>query len=227
MAGFFVTGTDTGVGKTRAAVALMQLLQKRGLSVAGMKPIASGCQRREGRLLNDDAVSLQQHASLDLRYEEVNPYAFEPPISPHLAAELAGVPIDLASIVAGCRELERRADCVVVEGIGGWEVPLNERQTVADLATRLALPVILVVGMRLGCLNHGLLSHTAISRAGVPYAGWIANYLDAGLLYPERTVETLQARLSVPLIGRIDWRGTDLILANELAIAGRSGATDA
>jgi dethiobiotin synthetase len=161
--GVVVTGTDTGVGKTLVAAGLLHGLARRGLRVAGMKPVATGCERTAAGLRNDDALCLGRHASVDAAYEEINPYAFEPAIAPHVAAAEAGVRIDLARIAACCARLSRGADRVVVEGVGGWRVPLNEREDVGDLARLLGLPVLLVVGVRLGCLNHARLSADAIA----------------------------------------------------------------
>ncbi len=178
--GIFVTGTDTGIGKTVVSLGLMQALQDQGLTVAGMKPVSAGCEQTAAGLRNDDAVLLQQQSSITLEYAAVNPYAFEPAIAPHLAARAAGVEIDLDVILTAYRALAARVDCVVVEGVGGWRVPLNERASVADLAAALGLDVCLVVGLRLGCLNHALLSAASIEAAGCHLAGWVANRLAGG-----------------------------------------------
>jgi len=199
--GFFITGTDTGVGKTRVSVALMHWLRNRGLTVVGMKPVATGCGMADGRLQNEDALLLQGNSSVQVPYEKVNPYAFEPGISPHIAARLTGRPIDLGAIVRQCRELQHLADCVVVEGVGGWEAPLSERHKVSDLARALGLPVILVVGMRLGCLNHALLTYAALSRGEVECAGWIANQPAADFPFLEENIQTLTVELPVPCLG--------------------------
>ncbi|MDD5033590.1 MAG: dethiobiotin synthase [Methylococcaceae bacterium] len=201
MAGFFITGTDTGVGKTWASVALMQFLKSQGLTVIGMKPVASGCFRQEGELRNEDALLLMEQASFPVDYAKVNPYPFEPPVSPHIAARRSGQTIDVGMIVERLRELELLADYVLVEGIGGWEVPLNERERVSDLAKALGLPVILVVGMRLGCINHALLSHEAIVRSGVSCAGWIANRVNADFTDgEEENIDTLLTELATPCL---------------------------
>lgn len=193
--GFFITGTDTGVGKTWVTLWLMQALQDQGLSVVGMKPVATGGVRREGRLVNADALALQAAGSIPLPYHTINPYVFEPPVSPHIAAEAAGQTIELARIVRTLRELEAAADCVLVEGVGGWKVPLNPREQVADLAVALGLPVILVVGLRLGCLNHAFLTHAAIAASGVDFAAWIANAVVRDLPYTPETIRTLREGL--------------------------------
>ena len=199
--GYFITGTDTGVGKTAVTLGLMQLLQERGHRVAGMKPVASGCELTARGLRNGDAVRLRQQASIELAYEAVNPYAFEPPIAPHLAAARAGCRIDLETIHAGVQQLARQTDRVCVEGIGGWLVPLNGRETVADLAVRLGLGIILVVGIRLGCLNHALLTVRAIEAAGLELAGWVANILPPPPGNAEDSINCLKTMTYAPLLG--------------------------
>jgi len=210
VAGFFITGTDTGAGKTWVTAALMRFLQAEGWSVVGMKPVACGCFRQDGGWRNEDALLLQELATLRVDYAKLNIYAFDPPVSPHLAARLAGRIVRLDEIVRQCRELERLADGVLVEGVGGWEAPLNDGERVSHLAKALKLPVILVVGLRLGCLNHALLSHDAIVRSGVPYAGWVANGVDADFSCLEENIETLKSSLSIPCLGVVphdDQRG--------------------
>lgn len=205
-AGFFITGTDTGVGKTEVTAALMHGLRQQGMRVAAMKPIASGCERAGDTLRNADAVRLQSLCSDDsVAYERVNPYAFEPPVAPHIAARDQGLEISLALIRDGFRALAKDADCVLVEGVGGFEVPLGEVETTADLARELDLPVILVVGMRLGCLSHALLTHAAIGRTGLPCAGWVANCVDADMARVQENVDTLRLRLPAPLLGVVPW----------------------
>jgi dethiobiotin synthetase len=204
--GWFITGTDTGVGKTVVSLALMQLLQQRGDSVLGMKPVASGCEHTPAGLRNDDALRLQQQSSLQLDYALVNPYAFEPAIAPHLAAAAAGVRIEPAVIAAACARLAAQARYVVVEGVGGWLVPLNETDLLADLAARLGLPVILVVGIRLGCLNHALLTVESIERSGQQLAGWVANCQQATDAITRGNIVTLEARIGAPLLGVMPWQ---------------------
>jgi dethiobiotin synthetase len=201
--GVFLTGTDTGVGKTLVAAALLHALARRGLRAAGMKPVATGCERTPAGLRNDDALRLAQHANVAAGYDEINPYAFEPAIAPHLAAAEAGVRIDLARIEGACTRLARRADRVVVEGVGGWRVPLNEREDVADLARLLQLPVVLVVGVRLGCLNHARLTAQAIAAAGVPWAGWVASCVDPHMTRAHENVLALEGMLGAPHLGTI------------------------
>lgn len=203
MAGFFITGTDTGVGKTRVTVALMGFLRTQGLSVLGMKPVASGCFFHDGQLRNEDAMLLQENATWQIDYAKLNIYAFEPPIAPHLAARQSGQSIELERIVRQCRELERQADCVVVEGVGGWEVPLNTAERVSHLAKALKLPVILVVGMRLGCLSHAILTHDAMLRSGVECAGWIANCVEADFPFLDQNIESLRSELAFPFLGAL------------------------
>ena len=201
--GVFVTGTDTGIGKTVVSLGLMQALQDQGLSVAGMKPVASGCEPTAAGLRNDDAVRLQRQSSIALDYDAVNPYALEPAIAPHLAARAAGVSIDIGHIRDIYQLLATQVDCVVVEGVGGWRVPLNDREEVSDLATRLGLDICLVVGMRLGCLNHALLTATAIENSGCTLAGWVANQLPPRMESAQANINTLKDKLSSPLMGVI------------------------
>jgi dethiobiotin synthetase len=200
-AGYFITGTDTGIGKTVVTLGLMRWLQDQGLRVAAMKPVASGCERTPLGLRNADALQLQTQASMPLDYAEVNPYAFEPPIAPHIAAGQAGVRIDLDIIQQGVRQLAGCSDVVCVEGVGGWLVPLNDRETLADLAAGLGLGVVLVVGMRLGCLNHALLTARAIEASGAPLAGWVANGLPPVPDYLEENINTIKSKISAPLLG--------------------------
>ncbi len=201
LSGYFVTGTDTGIGKTVITLGLMHVLQGQGRRVAGMKPVASGCERTAAGLRNGDALQLQRQTSVALDYERVNPYAFEPAIAPHIAAARAGVQISLDAIQSACLQLAGQVDCVVVEGVGGWAVPLNRHEMLPDLARLLDLPVILVVGMRLGCLNHALLSAAAIERAGLQLAGWVANCPGAPPECLDENISTLKSRISAPLLG--------------------------
>lgn len=211
MRGLFVTGTDTGIGKTRVALTLMRALQGRGFRVLGMKPVASGCTRVGGHLRNDDAVQLQQAGSSTVPYEWVNPYAYEQPVAPNIAAALSGQNVDLDVIAASCRQLARACDVVVVEGVGGWEAPLTDRLNVSDLAASLGFPVVLVVGLRLGCLNHAILTERAILRSSAPYRGWCANACDSDFAFAEANLRTLESRLAGRLLGSIPFRaGSDV-----------------
>lgn len=196
--GYFVTGTDTGVGKTRIAVALIHALRAQGLRVAGMKPVAAGHQPGE---LNEDVVALMQASNVAADLRDVNPYAFEPAIAPHIAAAQAGVQIDLDVIRAAHARLSAQADAVVVEGAGGWRVPLNEREDLADLAQALNVPVVLVVGLRLGCLNHALLTAESVARRGLPWAGWVGNAIDPAMDRRRENIESLKTRLPGPCLG--------------------------
>ena len=201
--GLFVTGTDTGCGKTEVALGLMCRLQARGHSVLGMKPVASGARESGGRLCNDDALRLQAQCSSAVAYPSVNPCVLSAPVAPHLAARQAGQAIDLQPILAAYADLAAHADWVVVEGVGGWRVPLGEDWDVGDLALALGLPVILVVGLRLGCLNHALLTLDSMLRRGAHLWGWVANDLDPQMLLPEENLATLRERLPGLFLGRL------------------------
>lgn len=196
----FVTGTDTEVGKTRISVALIELLQQQGEKVVGMKPIASGCELMGDGLRNDDALKLIQQAKVSLPYELINPYAFEPAIAPHIAAKQEGVTIDLERIKQNFDVIQSQSDSVVVEGAGGWLVPLNEHTSMADLAVRLGLPIVLVVGIRLGCINHALLTVQAIEKSGLQLQGWVANNIEENAESIE-IVNTLKQGISAPCLG--------------------------
>jgi dethiobiotin synthetase len=196
--GFFVTGTDTGVGKTLVAVALTRALVARGLRTAVMKPVAAGALLTPDGPRNDDALALSAASNVDAPYAEVNPWLLATPASPHLAARADGVSIDVGTILTAYRRLAARADVVLVEGAGGWLAPISATATMADIAASLALPVILVVGMRLGCLNHALLTRDAIRARGVPFAGWIANKLGVEMPLAAANIDTLANRFGAP-----------------------------
>lgn len=200
--GLFVTGTDTGVGKTRVAVALIHTLRAQGLRVAAMKPVSAGSAPDE---LNEDVVALMQAANVEAEVSDVNPYAFAEPIAPHIAAQQAGVTIELSIIAAAYSRLAAMSDVVVVEGAGGWRVPLNEHEDMADLAQRLGLPVVLVVGLRLGCLNHALLTAESISRRQLPWAGWVGNHIDPSMAQQAANLDALHRRLPKPCLGVQDF----------------------
>lgn len=195
---FFVTGTDTGVGKTHVTCALLHATRRLGLTAVGMKPIAAGIEA-DGR--NDDVVQLLAASSVQPPLEWVNPYLYAPPIAPHIAAAEAGRPIAIPVICQAFERLRLLADVVWVEGVGGFRVPLDAHTDTADLAQHLALPVVLVVGMRLGCLNHALLTAEAIANRNLTLAGWVANRIDPVMARFEANLETLQTRLNVPLLG--------------------------
>jgi dethiobiotin synthetase len=218
MSAYFITGTDTGVGKTRVSCALLHALRQAGHPrVVGMKPVAAGCDWVEerpghGEWLNDDVVALRAASSLQVPTSFVNPYALPDAVSPHIAAQRAGEVIELNHIEASFHALRQHADAVVVEGAGGFMVPLHEGPlgesswtTSADLAQRLALPVILVVGLRLGCLNHALLTQEAILRRGLKFAGWVANVIDPDMPEQGANLATLRARLMAPMLAHWGW----------------------
>lgn len=203
-AAFFITGTDTEIGKTTIACGLLRTARNAGLSTAAAKPVASGCERTSEGLRNSDALGLLAGCSLPLRYEEVNPFAFEPAIAPHLAAREAGVQLDVEALAGPVNAvLARNADFTLVEGAGGWRVPLAGGENLSDLAVRLGLPVILVVGVRLGCINHAVLSAEAIQQDGLVLAGWVANIVDPATSRLEENLATLAERLPAPCLGRV------------------------
>lgn len=203
MRGVFVTGTDTGVGKTLFSTALLLRCGAEGINAAACKPVAAGCRSQGGRLVNADAMLLAAAAPVKRTLPTVNPVALEPAIAPHIAAAEAGIRLDSAQLVAACRAAARGADFLVVEGAGGWRVPLGETGTMADIAAGLGLPVVLVVGLRLGCLNHALLTAEAIRHDGLRLAGWVANPLAADLPRMAENIATLEARLESPLLARL------------------------
>jgi dethiobiotin synthetase len=206
--GIFVTGTDTGVGKTLVSTALMRALKSRGMQVAGMKPVASGCEPTPEGLRNEDALALIREQSLPFPYELVNPFAFAPAIAPHIAAAQAGIAIDLDRIVAAFEVLQARSDKVIVEGAGGWLAPISDAAGMQELALAINIPVLLVVGLRLGCLNHALLTARAIEASGLPICGWVANRIEPEFPYWEENVATLKARLPAPLLGTVEHQAT-------------------
>jgi len=205
MSGVFITGTDTDCGKTTISLGLMAAWQARGLRVLGMKPVATGCDPSPAGLRNRDALRLQAQGSSDAPYPLINPYAFAPPIAPQLAADRAGVAIAPGPIADAYRALAATADRVVVEGVGGWRVPLGPGLWLGDLARLLELPVILVVGLKLGCLNHALLSAESIRAQGHRLAGWIGNGIDPGLSARDENIATLAALIEAPCLGIVPW----------------------
>jgi len=196
--GFFVTGTDTGVGKTLITVALTRAFVARGLRTAVMKPVAAGIVSTPDGPRNDDALELLAASNVSAPYEDVNPWLLTTPASPHLAARHDGVSISHERILAAHRRLTARADLVLIEGAGGWLAPISSVATMADVAEKLALPVIFVVGLRLGCLNHALLTREAIRASGLPFAGWIANKMATEMPLAKANIETLSSRFGVP-----------------------------
>ncbi len=202
----FVTGTDTDVGKTLVSVALLQCWRKLGRSTCAYKPISAGCEATKDGLRNQDALQLQAVISEDLDYEWVNPIAYADPVAPHLAAARMGQTIDRHDVTAGlARLLALDTDVVLVEGAGGWLLPLDSSATLADWAGEQQMQVILVVGMKLGCLNHALLSMQSIQASGCKVVGWVANQIDPDMAYLSENIETLKAWLNVPLIGCIPY----------------------
>jgi dethiobiotin synthetase len=196
--GYFITGTDTNAGKTWATIALMRYFIQQGKTVAGMKPVASGCSIQDGRLKNADALLIQENASLQTDYGLINPYAYELPVSPHIAG--INNPVNLATIVEKFNVLKESAEIVLVEGAGGWYSPLNDCEDNSDLAKSLALPVIIVVAIRLGCINHAKLTWQAIQHSGRPCAGWIAVCLDPAMPKPDENIQAIKTALNVPLL---------------------------
>jgi dethiobiotin synthetase len=199
MRGVFVTGTDTGVGKTRVACALLAAGAAAGLRIAGLKPISCGLQPTPEGPRHADALALMAAASVTLPYAAVNPYAFEPPIAPQLASMEAGVALERDSVLRTIRQSAALAPRVVVEGVGGFRVPLGADWDTADLAADLGLPIVLVVGLRLGCLNHALLTREAIAARGLPFAGWVGSAVDPGFSRYDANLASLEARLGTPL----------------------------
>ncbi len=209
--GLFVTGTDTGVGKTRVAAALLRALAANGRRAVGMKPVAAGV--AQGATRNADVAALLAAGNVPAELEDVNPHSFVPAIAPHLAAAEAGSAIDLETIAAAYARLAARADRVVVEGAGGPLVPLSARFDMLDIPARLHLPVLLVVGIRLGCLNHALLAALAINARGLELAGWVANRIDPAMRAADENVAALAERLAAPLVAELPWQpGGDTVV---------------
>lgn len=200
---YFITGTDTGVGKTLISCALMYAFAAQGQRVVGMKPVAAGC-NDDGH--NKDVKQLLAASNVLVTYGQINPYSFQDSIAPHIAASNSGVCINFARILTSYHELKSQADVVIVEGAGGIRVPLNNNQDIADLALELGLPLILVVGMRLGCLNHALLTASAIEACGLKCAGWVGNVLCADMSAVQANIVALQQRLAFPLLGVVPWQ---------------------
>ena len=202
---YFVTGTDTGVGKTLVSCALLHAFAARGVRAVGMKPVAAGC-NDDG--VNDDVIKLRAASNVLASYGQMNPYNFHHPIAPHIAARNTGVRIDLARILTSYKELSSQADEIIVEGIGGFKVPLNDKHDTAEMAQEFKLPVIMVVGMRLGCLNHALLTAESIASHRLRMAGWVANVLDAEMPALQQNITALEQLLYAPLLGVIDYQAT-------------------
>ena len=203
MTAFFVTGTDTEIGKSLGSATLLHAFAARGRRVAGMKPIAAGAVWAGDHWHNDDVALITEASNVDVAPELVCPYLLHEAVAPHIAAAGEGVSFDLEHIAACLAEIRRQSDVTIVEGVGGIRVPLTDTQDTADLAVRLGLPIILVVGMRLGCISHSLLTVEAIQARGLRLAGWIANQIDPGMRHAGANLEALQARIPAPLLGHI------------------------
>jgi dethiobiotin synthetase len=201
---YFITGTDTEVGKTYATLALMQYVKQQGKTVLGMKPVAAGCSLHDGKLKNEDALLLQKYASIQIDYDKINPYAYLRAISPHIAG--THNPVNVDRVGDTLRTLQNLADIVLVEGVGGWYAPINNQQAVSDLARFLALPVIMVVAIRLGCINHARLTYEAIRVSGLPCAGWLANCIDSDMLSREENIATITTIVDAPLLGVLPYQ---------------------
>ncbi|HEX5277892.1 MAG TPA: dethiobiotin synthase [Fluviicoccus sp.] len=207
MKAYFLTGTDTGIGKTTVACALLARARQQGLSSLGLKPVASGCESTPDGLRNSDALLLQAASSIALSYPEVNPVALAEPLSPHLAARAAGRRLSIMQLTGHVRAgLSHRPDLAIVEGAGGWRVPISDREMLSSLPKELRLPVIMVVGLRLGCLNHAVLTAEAILRDGLRLAGWVANRVDPDMVETEGNLNTLRNMLPAPCLGVLPYR---------------------
>ena len=220
----FITGTDTDVGKTVVACGFLAAANQQGLRTAAIKPVAAGCEVTEQGMTNSDALQLQAAASHKLSYQQINPVALEPAIAPHIAAAEAGVRLSASRLVGYCRGVSLLpVDMVVIEGAGGWRVPINSRETLADVAQELECAVIIVVGMRLGCLNHALLTMEAIRRDGLQIAGWVANILDTEMPRLQENIDTLKQSINEPCLGivpRLDDLSPEQV-ATFLSVPGR------
>lgn len=200
---FFIAGTDTNVGKTLVAAGLLIAAKSHGFTTAALKPVAAGCEKTEAGLRNEDALLLQSVITTPLVYEQINPVALQAAIAPHIAAQQEKRVLSADRLAGFCRGSLNQADVTLVEGAGGWRVPLNPQETMADLARALNLPVILVVGMRLGCISHALLTVEAICNDGLPLAGWVANCIDADMPVLQENIQSLLTRIPAPCLGVI------------------------
>lgn len=200
---YFITGTDTEIGKTLTTCAMLHALGQQGVRAAGMKPVAAGCEQRDGVWINEDVDSIMDASNVTLPLELVCPYLMREPAAPHIVAAMEHVTIDPARIRSSFEQVREASDAVVVEGVGGFRVPLTDSYDTADLARDLALPVVLVVGLRLGCINHALLTAEAIAARGLQLAGWVANVVDLEMRHGMANIEALTARLPAPMLGCI------------------------
>lgn len=204
--GFFITGTDTGVGKTSVAIALLHWLNQQGYQTAALKPLESGCTKRDGQLYGEDGLQLQQTCSVPLTYQQINPIALELAIAPHIAAEKMGLSLTVEKLLQASQPvLNTASDYLIVEGAGGWHMPLNADETIADFAVKLNLPVLLVVGLRLGCLNHARLTLEAIENKGLSCVGWVANILSLEMSAVAENIVALQQQLSIPHLATLEY----------------------
>lgn len=211
----FVTGTDTEIGKTLISSAMLYVLVQQGVRAAGMKPVAAGVEEREGAWYNDDVERLNAAGNVKLAADIITPYLWQEPIAPHIAAQRAGVQMVSERILKAYTQIEQACDAVVVEGVGGFCVPLSDHLDTADLARELNLPVVMVVGLRLGCISHALLTAQAIAAQGLELVGWVANTVDGDMPYLQENIAALQQRLSAPLLGCVP----RLVEANNAAVA--------
>lgn len=203
---FFITGTDTEIGKTFAACCLLQAAKKRGFSTAAVKPVAAGGINTNAGFRNEDALQLQKFCTLQLQYEEINPFILEQAIAPHIAAEQEHREADAYALANHCKKIiGKKADLTLIEGAGGWMVPLNQQEYISDIVKILDIPVILVVGMKLGCLNHALLTVKALNEDGFKLHGWIANQVVPDMPVFKKNIKTLKAKIKAPLITTIPW----------------------
>lgn len=204
---FFITGTDTEVGKTYISAGLLRGFQHRGNSALGIKPVSTGCFWKNNILYNHDALVLQKFSSVKLDYNNINPFAFEPAIAPNIAANRANQILTVENISHKIQyALKYSVDFYIIEGIGGWHVPLNQHETMADFAKKLNLSIILVVGIRLGCLNHAILTHHQIIASGLHFTGWIANCLEPNVLESTEIIHTLKHWLKAPYLGTVNYQ---------------------
>jgi dethiobiotin synthetase len=204
---FFITGTDTNIGKTYISVGLLKFFNQSGYSTLGIKPIATGCEEKNNKFYNSDALLLQDASSIKLAYASINPTAFKPPVAPHIAALKTGQLLSVRSITQKLQPaLNCRADVFIIEGVGGWHVPLNPHETMADFAIQNQFSVIVVIGIRLGCLNHGILTYQAVKASGVNISGWIANCIEPGVLEMSEIIKFLKDYIKVPCLGKVGYQ---------------------
>jgi dethiobiotin synthetase len=203
--GIFVTGTDTDVGKTYISEALIKHFCRQGFQTVGMKPIAAGAEIENGRLLNADVKAIVSASNVDAPIDQINPYVFAPAIAPHIAAQQAGIEIEIEPIMSAFKVLQQQADVIVVEGAGGFLVPINETLTMGDLAKALDVGVVLVVGVRLGCISHALLTVQSIEAKGLHLIGWVANRIEPNMPALEENIATLKAMIKAPCVADVAW----------------------